>query len=334
MRKQMIATGLLAGMLTPLMSMAADPEVYGRLHLSYGQVQEEVAGTKITNNWQMRSHSSRLGVKGSRSFNKDLSGIYNIEFGVNPDSDDYGTGDNTAGLSRRDQYVGLKGGFGELRLGRQETPLKLIQEDFDQFNDTDGDFARAGDQTGEDRMDSMVTYLGGSGKIDYSIAFAPGEDPGTGGNADTGPADNIMFSLKYKAGPLYLGIAQSMYENGAGAESDSQMRLVAIYQMKEMQVGFLYQNGVATATNANNEETWMGFSMGMKTGSTGKFKVQYVMVEDNAPTVTENTLLAIGYEHKYDKQTTGYAMYSSRDSDTGGTSSTNTFLGVGMEFRF
>lgn len=320
-------------MATPLVAQADEVSVYGRLHMSYGQVTEEAGGVTSVDNWQMRSHASRLGVKGSRDFGNGLSGTFKIEYEVNPDSDNVDAGDGTAGLSRRNQYVGLKGGFGELRFGRHDTPLKMAQGKFDQFGDTDADLKHAGSHDGENRIDNVLAFIGKSGSLGYAIAVAPGEDDGTGGTADTGPADTISVSVNYKAGPLYVAVAQDSYENGESLDSDSLTRLVATYKMGDMQLGLLYQSGVEKPAAATAEEDWIGLSFNMKAG-TGKIKAQYIMVEDSATVATENTLMAVGYDHKFDKKTTGYVMYSSNESDTGGATSEETFLGAGMVLKF
>ncbi|MDH5182101.1 MAG: porin, partial [Gammaproteobacteria bacterium] len=245
MKKNLISLTVASALLLPVVAQSADDvTVYGRVHMSYGQVTEEAGGVTAVDNWQVRSHDSRLGVKGSRDFGNGLSGIYKIEFGVNPDSDLVSAGDGTAGIVRRNQYVGLKGGFGEFIIGRHDTPLKMAQGKFDQFGDTDGDLKHAGAQDGEHRFDNIVALKGKSGDFGYAIAVAPGEDNGTGGTADTGPADTVSFSVSYNAGPLYIALAQDSYENGENLASDSLTRMVVTYKMAEMQLGLLYQTGV------------------------------------------------------------------------------------------
>lgn len=213
-------------------------------------------------------------------------GVYKLEFEVNPDSDNEGTqdvsdlqdgsveidGDGTAGISRRNMYVGLKGGWGEIRLGRHDTPLKMAQGKFDQFGDTDADLKHAGSQDGENRKDNMLLYLGKSGNIGYALAVAPGEDDGTSGTADTGPADTISASLSYKAGPMYIAVAQDSYENGENADSDSMTRVIGTYKTGGMQLGFLWQSGVEKPGVSAKDEDWLGLSFAMKMAGSNKIK--------------------------------------------------------------
>ena len=336
MNKKMIAMAVGTALLTPVLAHAAGPTVYGQLHLSYGAIDEKTNGVVDNDNIQLRSHDSRLGFKGERDFGNGLMGTYKIELGVNPDSDlKSATNDGTAGIVRRNMYVGLKGGWGEVRIGRHDTPLKMAQGKFDQFGDTDGDLKHAGDEDGENRLDNILAYLGKSGNVSYAVAVAPGEDAGTGSAVDDGPADTISASIAYKAGPMYIALAQDSYENGGNAANDSLTRLVGTYKMGNSQIGVLYQTGVEAADNAAAEEDWIGVSFSQKFGK-NKLKLQHIIVEDSAtPSKKEGTLTAIGIDHKFDKKTTGYIQYTNLEEEqAGATTYEKSFIGVGMNLKF
>ena len=45
--------------------------------------------------------------------------------------------------------------------------------------------------------------------------------------------------------------------------------------------------------------------------------------------------MAVGYDHKFDKKTTGYVMYSNLEEEqAGATTLEHSFLGVGMKLKF
>ena len=339
MKKKLVSLAIASALVMPVIAQANDaPVVYGQLNMIYGKFDNKTDGTVTTDNWQVKSYDSRLGFKGTRDFGDGLMGVYQIELGVNPDSDGKGTtpgNDGTAGLSRRNMFVGLKGGWGEFRVGRHDTPLKMAQGKFDQFGDTDADFKHAGSQDAEHRFDNMLLYLGKTGAIGYNIAVAPGEDAGTAGSSsDNGPADTVSVSLSYTSGPMYAAVAQDKYANAASAASDTMTRVVGTYNTGSMQLGLLYQSGVKAPAASSKEETWMGLSFGMNMGGNNKLKAQYVTTEDNATTKTEGTLTAIGFDHKFDKKTTGYVMYSATESKTGSSKTEGTVLGAGMLLKF
>ena len=166
----------------------------------------------------MRRHASRFGIKGKRDLSNDLAVTYKLEWQI-----DYEQGVD-AGLDRRNMHLGLKGGWGEVRLGRHDTPLKMAQGKFDQFGDTDADLKNAGDEDGENRLDNVLLYLGSSDGFKYQLALTPGEGDTTN---DNGPADTISAAVGYSKGPIHIMVAKDSYANDtANQAEDSQTRVV------------------------------------------------------------------------------------------------------------
>ena len=366
MNKSILTMAVASALAVPTMVFAKDeakstgmPSVYGLAHVSYGTLEEKVNGTTTVDNWQFRSHASRVGVKGKRDFGNGLVGIYKFEWEVNLDGDSTesptvfdetvsgvdvnGDGvvgtfeiehDGTSGFARRNMYVGLQGDFGQLRFGRHDTPLKMSQGKFDQFGDTDADLKNAGDEDGENRLDNVLLYMGKFGGVGVAVAVAPGEDNGTG-NVDNGPADTVSASISYTGGPVYIAVAQDSYANAGNAAKDSLTRVVGTFKLSGMQIGLLYQTGVEAPDSAAAEEDWLGASFNAKVGKSGKIKAQYIQVEDSNNPKLESTLAAVGYDHKFDKKTTGYVMYSKLDEEAAGVKTLEkSFLGVGMKLKF
>lgn len=319
----------------------AEPTVYGKVHLSVGQVEVEEAGTTTTDNIQLRSHASRFGIKGDHDLGSGLKATYKLEYEVNPDDEnvedpDFDSG--SAGLKRRNQYLGLKGSFGELRFGRHDTPLKMAQGKFDQFNDTDGDLKNASAEDGEHRFDNVLAYLGQTGSVSYAVALIPGEGDGeqTPGGTGTGDglADNISASVSYKEGPIYVALAHDQYDDTDGQDSNTLTRLVGIYKFSGMQLGLFYQTGVESASPSDDEVDTLGVSFNAKTGGNGKAKLQYITSEDSADPANETTLMAVGYDHQVTKLVTGYVMYANVEEDDGTNTDESSFLGAGMVVKF
>lgn len=351
MKNKIIALAVMGALAIPTAGFAADkkkdgtPKVYGKVHLSYGTKETKVSGTTTVDNWQFRTHASRFGIKGERALSDSLSATYKFEWEVNLDGNnsdpasgagvaDGGDSAGSSGFSRRNMYAGLKGGFGEVRFGRHDTPLKMAQGKFDQFGDTDADLKNAGDEDGENRFDNILAYLGSSDGFKYQIAIAPGED-NAGANADDGPADTISAAVGYSKGPIHVMIAQDSYANGGNAVEDSLTRVVGTYKFGSMQIGALVQSGVESPETAAAKEDWLGLSFNMKVGGNGKFKAQYIMVEDNQANPLEGTLMAVGYDHKLGKKTKAYVMYSDLEEEqAGATTLEDSFVGVGLVTKF
>ncbi|MGD8926352.1 MAG: porin [Thioalkalispiraceae bacterium] len=333
MKNKIIALAVMSALTIPASGYAADkkndgtPTVYGKAHLSYGTLETKVGGTTTVDDWELRSHASRFGIKGQRDISDNLAVTYKFEWQI-----DYEQGTD-AGLDRRNMYLGLKGGWGELRLGRHDTPFKMSQGKFDQFGDTDGDLKNAGDEDGENRLDNMLLYLGKTDGFVYQVALIPGEG---GATNDNGPADTISAAIGYSKGPIHIMVAHDKYANDAAAAAeDSITRVIGTYKFGGMQVGALYQSGVEAPDTAAAKEDWLGVSFNVKVGGNGKVKAQYIKVEDSQATKLEGTLAAVGYDYKFDKKTKGYVMYSKLEEEQGGTTTLeHSFLGVGMVYKF
>lgn len=328
MNKKLIAVAVAAGLALPMVSAhavdVADKklEVYGKLHLSLSNNDE--LGT-VADNWTLNSNASRLGFKGAIPLDAGLVGTYKFESEIAVE-------DGTTAFATRNTYLGLKGGFGEVRFGRHDSPLKMAQGKFDQFGDTVGDLKNAGDEDGENRNTNSITYLGKSGDLSFNVQFVPGEGNGTTGGQ--GISDTTSIGVSYKAGPLYVAVANDSYDNQGGAAEDSLTRLVATYKMGGMQFGLLSQSGVEAADTATAKEDWLGLSFNMKMGSKNKLKAQYITVEDSATTALESTQLSVGVDHKLGKKGSVYAMYNTIEEKNAATTKDNKTISVGYVLKF
>jgi len=326
MNKKLVAVAVAASLALPMVSAhavdVADKklEVYGKLHLNLGKYDE--AGS-TNDNWRLSSFASRLGFKGNVKLDDGLTGTYKMETEVAIES-------GTTTFAGRNTYVGLKGNFGEVRLGRHDSPLKMAQGKFDQFGDTTGDLKHAGSQDGENRNTNAITYLGKFDKLAVNVQLIPGEGNGT--TAGQGLADDSSIAVSYKAGPVYVAVAQDTHDKKKGTET-AMTRLVATYKVSGMQFGLLSQSGVEKSTTSDKKEDWLGLSFNVKMGSKNKLKAQYITVEDKAVSQTKGTQTSIGFDHKLGKKGTMYAMYNTF-KQTGGTTTDNKSVSVGYILKF
>ncbi|MGD8811914.1 MAG: porin [Thioalkalispiraceae bacterium] len=327
MNKKIIALAVAGALAAPLAAQA-EVKVYGKVHVNAGTYEETVGGATVEDNFQINSYASRFGVKGSHALDGDLKATYKLEWEVNPDNE--GVKDLT--INNRNQYVGLKGGFGEVRVGTHDTPLKMVQGKFDQFGDTLADLKNAGSQDGEHRLENVIAYLGKAGNLSFAAAVIPGEGDGT--TAGDSVADTTSVSLAYKEGPLYIGVAADSYDDtgAASGTSNSLTRLVGTYKFGDSQVGLLWQSGVEKVTASTAEEDWFGVSFNTKLSANYKFKAQYITVEDDAATATENTLTGIGIERKFGKKTKGYLLVTDFESDAAGTANDEEISSVSLGY--
>lgn len=221
-------------------------EVYGKVIVAVENIDQE---TNTEDFWQVASYDSRFGVKGKLDTDVEgLDAIYNLEWAVDV-SDESRTSDDH--ITARNQFIGLKGGFGEFIAGRVDTPLKRAQGKVDLFNDRDADikFLMAG---GEVRANNIFQYT--SPKLGDAIAVSimgiPGEEtvdppapPGT--DLQNGLADATSVSVTYGHDNLYLAFAADSDVNGADTDAT---RVVAHWATDAFGVGVLFQTSDFSAT--------------------------------------------------------------------------------------
>jgi predicted porin len=200
----------------PALAQEAQPttvQLYGIIDTGIQIDNTGVAGAgwikKVTpgNQW-----ASRLGVKGNEDLGGGLQAEFNIETGISSDSGDTITYGTTAFWARR-SVVGIKGGFGELLLGRDYTPgfWSVIQSDRNRYG-LPGTVSLAS-QLRDARADNGIFYntpfvAGFVGRF----ALALGE--GVVGRLAAGSVD-------YRSGPLYATVALQRREALLTATSPS-----------------------------------------------------------------------------------------------------------------
>jgi len=167
--------------------------------------------------WTVRSAtSSRLGFRGSEDLGGGLKAGFQIEHRLTPDTG--GTeprdGASTTAFWNAQSWVGLSGGFGEVRLGRQFVPAFqiAIASDpwaYDYNVGGSSSFTRGGN--GVTMSTNAVVYrtpaLAG---ITAEFMLAAGEGGAAIVNAPAGRVGrNEGANVQYSAGPLWVGVGHN-----------------------------------------------------------------------------------------------------------------------------
>lgn len=179
-----LATAVVLSLMTA--GVYAAPTVYGALDVS---VDHQINQTKANVNsttaavtgfttqdvTEVNSNNSYIGIKGQEQLTDRLSAVYQVDWTLNTDGD-------TTDFSNRSRFIGLKDKqFGTLKVGQQDTPLKLLSTAVDSFNNRIENKADVhGVMGGENRIaDSIVYELPtidvGTGKLNFSALTATGE---------------------------------------------------------------------------------------------------------------------------------------------------------------
>jgi predicted porin len=294
-----------------------DIDVYGRLNLTL-QNSDEAVDEKV----ELQNNASRVGVRGEHELKQGLKVIYQLEWGVDLDDEVDGT------FTDRNQFVGLEGSFGTVRVGRHDTALKQAQGDFDLFDDLEGDID--GVFNGEIRLNDYIGYVTPTfaDALSATVNFFPGEDAASGND---GVADAASVSLKYETDAVYAALAHDREVDGENVETT---RLVGGYTVGPAQVMLLYQ-----FTDAGDvDEDGFGASVAWTFGD-NVAKLQYLAADiwrlDQQPDPLANrleNLLSVGLDHKLGEDTRLFGFYTT--GDIGGTSESNDYVAIGIEHNF
>lgn len=298
MLKTLVAASVLSVMAAPVM---ADTTVYGKVNVT---VQSSDDGSESIT--ELKSNASRLGVKGSQKLDGGLEVVYKYELQVDV-SDESGE----KNLKSRNQYVGLKGSFGEVLIGRNDTMLKQSQGKFDLFSDLEGDIKVL--WKGENRMSDSISYKtpkinGFQGGISY-ILDEDADDAAT------------SLSLTYGDGALKKGKYYAAIAIDSDVKGYDATRLTVGTKVSGVKLGAMFQ----TQENVESGEEKDGFlvSAQYKVGSYN-LKGQYQSLEDDNG-------FTIGADRKLGKNTKLFGFYTTYNMDM---SEDENYLGLGLEHKF
>ncbi|MDN7136056.1 porin [Pseudidiomarina terrestris] len=282
-------------------------DFYGKANVS---LQSNDDGTSTET--ELESNASRIGVKGGTKISDDLEVIYQLEWQV--DLADLGGDDN---LKSRNQFVGLRGNFGELTVGRRDTVLKTLQGDLDQFNDYEADIKALFE--GENRTSNTISYYSPSFhhiRVAGSVVLSEGDTQDDGYSLAVTYGDDGLDDTGY-----YFGAAMDRDVDGYDIE-----RLIGYTKVDSTVFGLMWQqqervDGTAEADGfvASVEQPWGRFS----------FKAQYQMMDfiDG-----DDDSLSFGVDYKLAKGTKVYTWYTGRDLDT--IEAEQRYIAVGIEHKF
>jgi len=192
----------LAGVLAVLGSSAACAQssvaVYGVVdeYLGITKTQGKASNKSLDSGGYM---ASRLGFRGSEDLGAGVKVNFALEHGLGADT---GALSDTARFFNRASWVGLSGGFGETRLGRQNTPQFFMLGSFDAFGGaTYGSLLN--NVTGYvPRFDNSIYYLSPElSGVKLQAGMSLGEKAGSGSALNA-----YLLAAEYKASNFYLGI--------------------------------------------------------------------------------------------------------------------------------
>jgi predicted porin len=281
----------------------ADPlTVYGRANVSL-QYADEGNGSFS----EVSSNASRAGMKGNMSLDNGMTVLYQIEWEV--DLANLSGSDN---IKSRDQYVGLRGDFGTVFLGRKNTFTKAYSSQVDLFNDYQGDIKHI--WKGENRLSESVSYE----SMDIN-GFHFGVNYQTKGSEEGD--DGVSLGLRY--GDTQL--KNSSWNASLTADSDINGYDTQRASVQTKAGSWLLSAMAHRQKKSGQDETQSGLLLSAQYAyAQWKFKSQFQSLQDD-------NSVSIGADYQLGKSTKTYVWYTMHSLDD---KADKSWLAVGLEHRF
>ncbi len=301
---------------------AGNWEFYGRAHLAV-ENQDDGNKYKQTN---LSSNSSRVGFRGDKSFG-DLKGIWQIESEIqfNRTEATAGTtstqqadkaGTNT--FASRDTFAGVEGDFGQFKVGKFDTPMKVARSAADLFGDQLGDMRNI-TRTGakfDERPNNIIQYqtplMSG---VRIALAYAPQSTGVADMNTSTGVVKETSLtgaSPTDSSGDLSAAVAQESYANDHADGKRDGTRLALSYKVMDdlKLVGFYQDAKYVTTANVDNGSKVTGFGGEYQIIPNHTVLRAHVMNRAANKADSDSKMTAIGIDRIINKELRFYANYA------------------------
>lgn len=303
--KQAIALAVLSA--SSFAASAATVDVYGKANLTF-QMSDDGDGSYT----EVKSNASRIGLKGSHELGNGLTVVYKAEFQVDMD------GDADENISDRNQYVGLKGSFGEVLIGKNDTVLKQSQGKIDLFSDLNGDIKNL--WKGENRMADTLTYK--SPKFSgFQVGVTYIAEDGVDGD------DAISAAVTYGDAGLKKSKLYAAFAVDSEVKGYDTIRAAVAGKVSGVTLGAMVQTQESVSSGTETD----GLMVSAKYGLTKKVALKAQVQTANTDGGDDKSGFTVGADYKLAKNTKAFAFYTTYDMDSGAD---EDYLAVGLEYKF
>ncbi len=281
--------------------------VYGKVHVSATSY-DDGAESDV----EISSNSSRLGFKGDYELDGGMTAIWKFESGLD-------VTEGNGSFSARNRYLGLKGGFGTVKIGRHDTPMKSVASKMVYFGDTVGDrrsvMGQGSDGSNDfnERATSMIMYTTPKmGGFSGTLLYTPDNEDNANNDRDN---ELVSVGANFATGGLKLMAAYEDQSFDDGTSQDG-FRLGGSYGFDVFEVKAIYES-LDGDFAANNRDAY-GLGGSMKFGA-NKVMLQWMSADDSDVGNDAVDFWALGLSHKLGKATEIYGMYATLDNDDAAT---------------
>jgi len=313
-------------------SQAQGVNVYGRMVMSANQV--ETGTTNKVN--ELRDNASRLGFRGTEDLGGGMSAMYGLEMGISADS-----GVFTSPVFRN-SYVGLRGGWGTMAMGRLDSANPTGSPIYSQItslshfapNDAGATASSASMQNARNRTSDSIGYA--SPKMGDFIFRARTYLRGTAAAEDS--AKGSDFGLDYQSGAIKAAIGYSK-DSRVGGFSNNDFK-------EKWQLGVNYKidkdwdvyaiGGIDTYKNTSTTRSDVNYTQVGSSYTVGKHKIVLNTfqrdVQASLTGVRKKNQLS--YQYFLSKQTDLQAFIDKDSVDSSKTNVQVRAIGLGIRQNF
>jgi predicted porin len=321
-----------AGALGASMAAQAESGFYADMRIGF-----QNTDTGGVSQLQIENQSTRFGFRGKTDMGNGLEGFGRFEFALDTESASNLSGTTTPKanqnpLARRHAYVGLRGGWGEVKLGQTyHTFYSMITGPLD--NPLLGTAGAWLGYTG--RTDQAITYSGNWGIFSLGATGYFDTSSSDSSAAPDNQNDLDLFELAgaFQAGPINLALGVSTGQEIAGVDVEPLIGLTASgWQTGIFTWGLGYTQQDAMG-NSPQDQTGFVFDVLIANGY-----VHYEQTETKAGNTngTDNTstALTLGYMQDIGRQTQMYYEYETIDADTGNSNDDTENITVALRYKW
>ena len=352
MKKTLIALALVSLSTASMADVILYGQIKGGVETTFGNKfgKDKNKGTTT----QIVDYGSRIGFKGHEHLTDNLDAIWQVESKV-----DIGGGSNRT-FNTRDSFIGLKGGFGTVKVGYQQTPIKELNGKLDQWEYSSpvaglGTFTRGTDAS---RRATAISYetpdlSGFSAKAYYSPSEQEnGEDTYSLGNHDSKAKGIYGLSASYKNSGFFADVA-GVYARGttaaarAGKKGGYQALVQAGYESDKWLAGLAYQRAQrversdsalnADADKANELALSGAFTLNDALTLKGTFAYGFGVKDVDGNKIAGNGKYyqgLVGADYALSKRTIVNGQYGYLQSGKGESKLKGNVVSVGMKHKF
>lgn len=315
--------------------------LYGVVDASVESVKGDKTVTRVSSD---NLASSRFGLKGTEDLGGGLKALFNVEASLKTDT---GVADSTRFFGRQ-AWVGVSGGFGELRLGRTDSSIGALvgsssilgAQEYDDFKIT-GTWAGGTYR----RVDNAVTYVmpklveGLSAQVQYATNGL--------GSEVAGDKTGRLYGLntQYTSGAFGAGLGYLYAKADAAGDKRNKARLVYLsYDFGAAKLTGYYNRDSSSDTLFKSRRLW-GARIDVPLASAFNLQASVSRAEKSPDEANDKaTIIALKGIYSLSKRTSVYALATTVSNDdnvgygVGGAATSSgersSGLAVGVSHKF